>query len=125
MKLYPAGALVLIVGMICILAIPPSGLFIAEFMIFKGLVFSDQWFVLIIVILLLCFVIYAMSTRFMHIVFSDPRNDFSLRPSDKVNPAETLSQFVFLAVVIMMCFYQPHFLVDLINQSFALLPKVV
>ena len=47
MKLYPAGALVLIIGMICILAIPPSGLFITEFMIFKGLVFNGQWFVLI------------------------------------------------------------------------------
>ena len=125
MKLYPAGALVLITGLICILAIPPSGLFITEFMIFKGLVFNDQWFVLIISILLLCFVIYAMSTRFMHIVFSDPRNEDLLRPPDKVNPAETISQFVFLGIVVMMCFHQPSFLVDLINQSFALLPKGV
>jgi hypothetical protein len=59
----------------------------------------------------------------MHIIFSDPRNNFTLKPSDKVNPVETLSQFIFLAVVIMMCFYQPPFLVNLINQSFALLPK--
>ena len=125
MKLYPAGALVLITGMICILAIPPSGLFITEFMIFKGLVFNDQWFVLIIAILLLCFVIYAMSTRIMHIVFSNPRNEDNLRLPDKVNPVETISQFVFLGVVIIMCFYQPPFLVDLINQSFALLPKGV
>ena len=123
MKLYPAGALVLIVGMICILAIPPSGLFITEFLIFKGLVLNDQWFVMIITILLLCFVIYAMSTRIMHIIFSDPRNEDSLNPSDKVNPVETTSQFIFLGVVILMCFYQPPFLVDLINQSFALLPK--
>jgi len=35
MKLYPAGALVLLTGMVCILAIPPSGLFITEIMIFK------------------------------------------------------------------------------------------
>ena len=73
MKLYPAGALVLILGMICILAIPPSGLFITEFLIFKGLVFNGQWLVMIIAIIPLCYVIYAMSTRFMHIIFSNPR----------------------------------------------------
>ena len=75
MKLYPAGALVLLMGMICILAIPPSGLFITEFMIFKGLVLRDKWFVLIAAIILLCFVIYAMSTRFMHILYSNSRNE--------------------------------------------------
>ena len=122
MKLYPAGALILIVGMICILAIPPSGMFITEFLIFKGLVFNDQWFILITAILLLCFVIYAMSIRIMHIVFSDPRNELSLRPPDNVNAAETISQFLFLGLVVIMCFYQPPFLVDLINQSFASLP---
>lgn len=123
MKLYPAGALVLIAGMICILAIPPSGLFIAEFMIFKGLVFSGKWVVLIITILLLCFVIYAMSIRIMHIVFSEPRNLVENVQTVRVNPVETISQFIFFGAVIMICFYQPPFLSDLINQCIAFLPK--
>jgi hydrogenase-4 component F len=123
MELYPAGALVLLLGMVCILAIPPSGLFISEFMIFKGLVLNDKWFVLIIAIILLCFVIYAMSTRIMHILFSNSRNEGDSKVSDKVNPVESVTQFVLLGIVIIMCFYQPPFLVDLINQSFALLPK--
>jgi hydrogenase-4 component F len=108
--------------MICILAIPPSGLFISEFMIFKGLVFNGQWIVLIIIIILLCFVIYAMSTRIMHIIFSNPREGNSAGP-DKVSRVEALSQFILLGIVIIMCFYQPPFLIDLINKSFALLPK--
>ena len=29
--------MVLLLGMICILALPPSGLFITEFLIFKGM----------------------------------------------------------------------------------------
>jgi hydrogenase-4 component F len=123
MKLYPAGALVLIIGMICILAIPPSGLFITEFLIFRGLIFNDQWIVMIISVILLCFVIYAMSTRFMHIIFSNPRNMEGILPPDKVSPAETISQFIFLGIVIIMCFYQPPFLVEAINQSLDLLPK--
>ena len=123
MELYPAGALVLLLGMVCILAIPPSGLFISEFMIFKGLVLKDKWFVLITAIILLCFVIYAMSTRIMHILFSNSRNESDLKVHGKVNPVESISQFVLLGIVFIMCFYQPPFLVDLINQSFALLPK--
>jgi hydrogenase-4 component F len=123
MKLYPAGAMVLILGMICILAIPPSGLFISEFMIFNGLVLDDQWSVLIVSIVLLCFIVYAMSTRFMHIIFSNPRHEGKLVEPGKVNPVETISQFVFLGLVIMICFYEPPFLVDLINQSIELLPK--
>jgi len=122
MKLYPAGALVLISGMVCILAIPPSGLFITEFMIFKGLVFNGQWFVLISAIVLLCFVVYAMSTRIMHIVFSSPRKGSGSEIPARLNPVETLSQFVLLGIVIVMCFYQPPFLIDLINQSIAILP---
>jgi hydrogenase-4 component F len=123
MKLYPAGALVLITGMICILAIPPSGLFISEFMIFKAMVFNSQWFILVAVILLLCFVIYAMSTRIMHIVFSNPRTENNQNPPEIINPIETVSQFLFLGMVIIMCFYQPSFLIDLINQSISIFLK--
>jgi len=123
MNLYPAGAMVLLTGMVCILAIPPSGMFISEFMIFRGLVLNGQWFVLIATIILLCFIIYAMSIRIMHISFSGPRTEDNAVMPGKVNPAETISQFVFLGMVIVMCFYQPPFLVDLINQSFAMLPK--
>ena len=122
MNLYPAGALVLLIGMVGILAIPPSGLFISEVMIMKGLVSNGQWFVLVAAIILLCFVIYAMSTRIMHINFSDPRGNEVAAPPDKVNPAETITQFVFLGIVVLICFYQPPFLVDLINQSI-ILPK--
>lgn len=123
MELYPAGALVLIAGMFCILAIPPSGLFISEFMIFKAMVFKNHWFVLCVVILLLCFVIYAMSTRIMHIVFSNPRSVNNQKSPEKIKPVETVSQFLLLVVVIIMCFYQPPFLVDLINQSISIFIK--
>ena len=122
MKLYPSGAMVLILGMICILAIPPSGLFITEFMIFKGLVYNGQWLVLITAIVLICFVVYAMSTRFMHIIFSSPRKESDNKEQGKINPVETVSQFIFLGIVIVLCFYQPPFLVDLINRSIELLP---
>ncbi len=121
MKLYPAGALVLLTGLICILAIPPSGIFISEIMIFKGFVANNQWFIMISTVILLCFVIYAMSTRFMHIIFSEPR-DFIMPEPEKVNPAESISQFVFLGLVIIACFWQPQAIIDLINEAVNILP---
>jgi hydrogenase-4 component F len=121
MKLHPAGGLIMLIGLFGILAIPPSGLFISEIMIFKGLVFKDMWFVLIVTALLLCCIIYALSTRVMHIVFSDPR-EIELQEPGIVKPAETISQFVLLGIVFIMCFYQPPFLTDMINQSIAGLP---
>ncbi|MDX9729471.1 MAG: proton-conducting transporter membrane subunit [Bacteroidales bacterium] len=122
MKLYPAGAMVLLTGMICILAIPPSGMFISEFMIFKAMVSNGQWVVLTTAVILLCFVIYAMSTRIMHVSFSSPRNENELQLPGSVSPAETVSQFILLGIVIMVCFWQPPFLVELINSSISLLP---
>lgn len=123
MKLYPAGALLLIIGTVCILAIPPSGLFITEYMLFKAMIFDDQWFILIVTLLLLCCVIYAMIIRIMHILFSEPRTNPEIINTKKVNPVETLSQYIFLAIVIIMCFYQPPFVIDLINQSISVLIK--
>jgi hydrogenase-4 component F len=123
MKLYPAGGLILMIGMFSILAIPPSGLFISEIMIFKALITNNQWFVLVTTAILLCCIIYALSTRIMHIIYSSPRQSAEIQDPGIVNPVETISQFVLLGIVIIMCFYQPPFLSDMINHSIAGLPK--
>lgn len=123
MNAYPARALVLINGMILILAFPPSGLFLAEFLIFKGMIFQNRWIVAIIVMILISFIIYAMSTRILHIAYSEPKEYASPLPSGKVNPIETISQCILFAVVIVLCFIQPPFLNEIINLSFYMLPN--
>jgi hydrogenase-4 component F len=120
---YPAGALVLLIGMFCILAIPPSGLFISEILMIKAMIFGGNWFVLIVSLVFLCCIIYAMIVRILHVVFSGAHGEASIPSPGKVNSFETLSQFVLIGMVIIMCFYRPPFLVDLINQSIAMLPK--
>jgi hydrogenase-4 component F len=123
MKIYPAGGLVFLIGLVCIVAIPPSGLFVAEFMIFKSLVFTERWFILILALFLLAFIIFAMSTRILKMVFSRPKSIGNEDKLVRIHPVESLSQFIFLGLVIFVGFYQPQFLVDLINQSIAGLPK--
>jgi hypothetical protein len=59
----------------------------------------------------------------MHILFSYPREADLTKPYGKVKAFETISQYIFLGIVIFLCFYQPPFLVDFINQSISILPK--
>ncbi len=122
-NLYPSGALVLITGMILILAFPPSGIFIAEFFIFKAIIFKGKWMLAIIIIFLLSFIIYAMSIRTMHIAYSNPRDNIPDAGLMKVNPIETLSQFIFFTIVIVMCFVQPQFFTEIINRCINMLPN--
>ena len=115
MKINPSGGVVLLLGVIAILAIPPSGLFIGEYLIFTELVNTHQWWILAITMMLLCFVLYAMATRFMHILFSDP-SEPTLKTTEPgtVKPWETLLQYTFLLLSFVLCFYQPEWLGELI-----------
>jgi len=122
-KLYPLGAIALLVGTICITAIPPSGLFVSEFMIFKAMIANGNYFYLIVTAFLLSFVLYALTTRVLHILYSKPRIGILNTPKNKVNPIQTISQFVLFGIVIYICFSQPPFLQDLITSIIKDLPK--
>lgn len=123
LKLFPTGAIALLIGVLAILAIPPSGLFVSEFLILQALVAGKSWFVLVLVLILLCCVIYAMVTRMLHLLFSHPRENTVTHAQGAVGRWETISQFIFLLIVVGACFYQPPFLKDIINQIIAGLPN--
>jgi hydrogenase-4 component F len=124
MKNYSAGALLLLCSVIFIIAIPPSGIFISEILIFKSLIEQQQWLTFIITALLLTAVIYALLTRVLHILFSDASEPIEkTNTGEKINVIETVPQYVLLLIVAVLCFYQPPFLVDAINASIESLPK--
>jgi len=120
LKLHPTGALVLILGLLCITAIPPSGMFITEFLLIKSLIFSGKWIILGLLVLFLCFVLYGMATRFFHLLYSKPVEEVVNFKPEKISFTESISQFVFLGIVVALCFYQPTFLTQYIQD--ALLP---
>ncbi len=122
MNLYPAGATALLLGFLCITAIPPSGMFISELYLMKAMVVSGNWFLLAAVGILLCFVLYALLTRVLHIVYSQPREK-PLHELQKVNPWQTVTQFFLFGLVIFICFYQPEILRELIESIVKELPK--
>jgi len=122
MNLYPAGATALLLGLLCITAIPPSGMFISELLMFKAMVAKGYFVLMVIVAILFCYVLYALLTRVLHIVYSQPRTP-AVGHKEKVNPWQTVSQFVLFALVILVCFAQPGFLRDTINEIIQNLPK--
>ena len=122
MNLYPAGATVLLLGLLCITAIPPSGMFISEILVLKAMVIKGDYFYLVLTATLLCFVMYALLTRVLHIVYSQPRGIKS-EMHERVNPWQTVSQFVLFGMVIFICFVQPAPFRELIHGIIGGLPK--
>jgi len=120
-KLFPAGAMVLITGTILISAIPPSGMFISEFLVIKALINSNSWFILIAMLVLLCFIVYALFNRVFHILYSKPKENSHADHGEKVSWVETFSQWILLGVVIAFCFYQPAFLTDFLMEALKVL----
>jgi hydrogenase-4 component F len=122
MNLYPAGATALLLGLLCITAIPPSGMFISELLLLKSMVIQHYYFYLIVVSLILCFVLYALLTRVLHVVYSQPRGIKS-ELHEPVNPVQTVSQFILFGIVIFLCFVQPAAFRELIEGIISGLPK--
>ncbi len=117
-KINPAGGFVLLIGLVSVLAMPPFGLFVSEFMTFRSLVESNHWAVLITAVFLLSFVLYSMSQKFLTLLFGPtPSEELLGRPLGRVSPWESLTQYVLLGFVLYCGLIQPEFLTTFINAA--------
>jgi hydrogenase-4 component F len=98
-KYNTPGAMVLLLGFISAAAMPPSGLFVSEFLIFRSMFEAKQILLLIIVLLLLTMIIWAFGKTILKILFI-PAVGFNDRNLPKISPWESVSQFVLLALAI-------------------------
>src|SRR5437773_2443744 len=87
------GAMVMLLAFFIVTAMPPSGLFISEFMIFRSLFEANYLPLLIIVMLLLTMIIWAFGKNMFKLIFS-PAVDFNETTLEKIKPYESLSQFI-------------------------------
>ncbi len=116
------GSLVLLLAFFVITAMPPSGMFISEFLIFRSLFESGNIVILIIVLLLLTMIIWSFGKNILKMLFIKPIG-FNEDNIEKIKPIESLSQFVLLAMVIYIGLFPPAELVNLINNAISNLPK--
>lgn len=116
-----AGSIVILLGFFSATAMPPSGLFISEFLIFRSLFEANYLWVLIIVMLLLTMIIWAFGKNIFKLLFS-PAVDFKEDNIEKINPYESISQFILLGLVVYLGLNPPHEFVILIQESIKNLP---
>lgn len=116
------GSLVMLIAFFFASAMPPSGLFISEFMIFQALFQADYLVVLVVVLLLLTVIIWGLAKNIFKLVFT-PAVDFKDDDIEKINPKESISQFVLLALVVYLGLNPPEEFVTLIQNAIKDLPQ--
>ena len=119
-KLNPIGGLALILGFISILAIPPSGMFVSEFLIFKAMFLAKHYYIGIFILLLLTLIIYSFSKNIFHLLYGKPKVKLTIEKF-KPNNYETISQFVLFGLAIYLGINPPVFFTNLINSAIAIL----
>ena len=120
-KYNTTGAIVLLLGFISSTAMPPSGLFVSEFLIFRSLFEAHQLFLLIVVLILLTMIIWAFGKNILKMLFIPPV-DFDESHLPKISPWESSSQFLLLAAAVYLGLNPPAVFVDLIRESITLIP---
>jgi hydrogenase-4 component F len=120
-KYNPAGAIVLLLGFISATAMPPSGLFVSEFLIFRSLFEGNYIILLVAVLLLLTIVIWAFGKNILKILFLPVAGlDESRIP--KTSPWESLTQYLLLFTAIWLGLNPPSIFVRLIQDAVKILP---
>ena len=121
-KYNPTGAMVLLLGFISSAAMPPSGLFVSEFLIFKSIFDTGQIILLIAVLLLLTMIIWAFGKNIFKVLFI-PAEGFDDSHVVATSSWESLSQFILLATAVYLGLNPPAEFVQLIKDSILLLPQ--
>lgn len=107
------GAIALMVGMVVVLAFPPSPLFISELMILSQTIADDKWWLMVVMMFLLCVVIYSVCQRIIKLCYQ-PNQD-ELHPTN-INRGLSYSALSLLVMAIVLGLWQPEPLIQLINK---------
>jgi hydrogenase-4 component F len=113
--------MVLLLAFFIITAMPPSGMFISEFMIFQSVFEAGNLWLLPLIFLLLTLIIWSQAKNFLKMLFIKSVG-FKEENIVKISPVESISQFILLGLVIYLGLDPPAALVNLINESIQNLP---
>ena len=120
LRVNPLGGLVLLLGFLSIIAMPPSGMLITELMMFQALVAKNFWWLAILILILVLVIIYGLAVRLLGIIFLK-------RPTTQINlqgatPFESIIQLGLILVVFYIGLFRPSFIVENIEQVVKALP---
>jgi len=113
-----SGALVLLLGFFMVTAIPPSGMFISEYFIFKSLFENGYLWLMIVFAVLITVIIWALGENIFRLLFyHPPSHKDNNEIIEKISVWESVPQFALMVGVIYLGLNPPGALVELINQA--------
>ena len=107
------GALAMLIITVLLLAFPPSPLFVSEILIFREIISDGQWWLLIILVLLICTVIYNLGRNILRLCYHT-YNGATLPVKIRYGLAATI--FMLVAGAAVLGLWQPVWLIDLFNS---------
>lgn len=122
-KYNTTGAVVLLLCFISATAMPPSGLFVSEFLIFKAIFDKHQLVLLAVVLTLLTFIIWAFGKNILKMLFT-PVIGFDESRVPQIKSWESFTQLALLTGAIYLGLTPPTEFVNLIKSSVAMLSNL-
>lgn len=116
------GALVMLFVLISITAMPPSGLFVSEFLVFRSMFEAHQIIALVVILIIFSLIMWALGKNILKMMFIPPAHLTEDKHITAISPWESVSQFILLALAVYLGLNPPAELVDFINHSIMLLP---
>jgi hydrogenase-4 component F len=111
MNINRVGAIGFIVGTLVLLAFPPSPLFVSEIMIFSEIVSAGSWWLLVVMLVLMCVVIYSIWSRTLRLGYHSNQDELHL---SAVNRRLSYSAALLLIAAIALGLWQPEVLKEAI-----------
>lgn len=111
---FSAGALLLMIGTLGIVAFPPSGLFVSELTIFKTMLVQERWALFTALVLVLLFCVYAIVQKLFSILYAKE----SVKPTGfKLSIHLTIVQYILVGLAFCTFFFKDGLVMNLINEA--------
>jgi hydrogenase-4 component F len=120
LRVNPLGGLVMLLGFLSIIAMPPSGMLISELYMFQALIAKGYWWVALGVLLLVLVIIYGLAVKMLGIIFLK-KNTASINMRG-ATPYESILQLILIIIVFYIGLFRPPFIVDTIRSAIHSLP---
>ena len=121
LRVNPLGGLVMLLGFLSIIAMPPSGMLVSELYMFQALVAKNYWWIALIVLLLVLIIIYGLAVKMLGIIFLK-------KTAQKINldgatPYESVIQLAMILIVFYIGLFRPSIIVESIQLAIQSLPS--
>ena len=112
LKYCHVGGIAIILGAILLLAFPPSGLFVSELMIVRQVVTLQKWWLLAVIVLMLCIAMYGVLNQVIKLSYTE-----STRKTTDYK-IDIIGVYLSFGLIISSCIlglWQPEWFVEFVN----------